>query len=177
MSCVRLFFVLLMCFKVCYNKSWYFRRIFNKGLYMKDYNVDLLDGFDGREIVYDERKEKSYHARIWWTLFIVAVLILLRGLMFHIDEIKLQHGGRQIVAEYNESTAQAVYRGEDGSYHQYDISGFTAEHDGDTITLYYEDEVGYAEPVHTIGFWIKTYLIFGVASLFCSWRLWSIYKR
>ena len=32
---------------------------------MGKYEVDLLDGFDGREIVYDEKKERSYHARIW----------------------------------------------------------------------------------------------------------------
>ena len=144
---------------------------------MRDYNVDLLDGFDGREIVYDEKKEKSYQARIWWALFAAAVLILLRGVTFHIDERKMVYSGNKIVAEYNESTAQAVYREEDGAFHQYDISGFTAEHDGDTITLYYEDTVAYAEPIHTVGFWLKTYLIFGTASLFCGWRLWRIYKR
>lgn len=143
---------------------------------MRDYNVDLLDGFDGREIVYDEKKEKSYHARIWWALLIAAVLILLRGVTFHIDERKMVHSGNQILAEYNESTAQAVYWDTDGLYHQYDISGFSAEHDGDSITLYYRENVAYAEPVHTTGFWLKTYLIFGAASLLCGWRLWKIYK-
>ena len=143
---------------------------------MRDYNVDLLDGFDGREIVYDEKKEKSYHARIWWALFIAAVLILLRGVTFHIDEMKLLQQGKQIVAAYNESTAQATYIEADGTYHQYDISGFSAEHDGDAITLYYVDEVAYAEPIHVVSFWIKTYLFFGTASLFCGWRLWKIYK-
>lgn len=143
---------------------------------MRNYNVDLMDGFDGREIVYDEKKEKSYHARIWWALFIAAVLILLRGVMFHVDERKLVNGGNQIVAEYNETTAQAFYREENGAYHQYDISGFAAEYDGDKITLYYEEQIGYAEPIHTAGFWIKTYLIFGAASLVCGWRLWKIYK-
>lgn len=147
-----------------------------RGFYMRDYNVDLLDGFDGREIVYDEKKEKSYHARIWWALFVAAALILLRGVTFHIDERKLVHNGNQVVAKYNESTAQAIYREEDGSYHQYDLSGFTAEHDGDKITLYYEDEISYAEPIHTVGFWMKTYLFFGISTLFCGWRLWRIYK-
>ena len=138
--------------------------------------MDLLDGFDGREIVYDEKKEKSYHARIWWALLAAAVLVLLRGVTFHIDEWKMVHSGNRIVAEYNESTAQAVYREEDGAFHQYDISGFTAEHDGDTITLYYDEAIAYAEPIHTAGFWIKTYLIFGIASFFFGWRLWRIYK-
>jgi len=143
---------------------------------MRDYNVDLLDGFDGREIVYDEKKEKSYHARIWWALLLAAILILLRGVTFHIDERQLAKNGQQITAEYNESTAQAVYWDADGLYHQYDISGFTAEHEGNAITLYYKEDVAHAEPIHTAGFWLKTYLFFGVASLLCGWRLWKIYK-
>ena len=61
-------------------------------------------------------------------------------------------------------------------YHQYDISGFTAEHEGAFITLYYRDNLAYAEPIHTTEFWLKTYLIFGAASLLCGWRLWKIYK-
>lgn len=143
---------------------------------MRDSNVDLLDGFDGREIVYDEKKERSYQARIWWALLIVAVLILLRGVTFHVDEYQLAKNGHQITAEYDEDTAQAVYWDADGFYHQYDISGFTAEHEGAFITLYYRDNLAYAEPIHTTEFWLKTYLIFGAASLLCGWRLWKIYK-
>ncbi|MBQ8280289.1 MAG: hypothetical protein IJZ23_10640 [Roseburia sp.] len=144
---------------------------------MKSYNVDLLDGFDGREIVYDEKAERSYQARIWWALFIVAVLILLRGVTFHMDEIKLVNSGDMITANYNEDTAQASYIDDNGMYHQYDISGFSAEHDGDTINLYYEEEIAYAEPIHEVAFWIQTYLIFGTAILFIGWRLWKIYKK
>lgn len=144
---------------------------------MKDYNVDLLDGFDGREIVYDEKAEKSYHARIWWALFIAAVLILLRGVTFHLEEMKLVQDGNMILASYHETTAQATYREENGIYHQYDISGFTAQHNVDTIPLYYEEDIAAAQPVHVGSFWLQTYLIFGVATLFCGWRLWRIYKR
>lgn len=144
---------------------------------MGDYDVDLLDGFDGRELVYDEKKEKSYHARIWWFLFAAAVLILLRGVTFHINEIKMKNSWNEIEATYYETTAQAVYIEENGAYHQYDISGFSAEHDGDTIKLYYEDQIGYAEPVHEASFWGQTYLIFGLATLFIAWRLWVIYKK
>lgn len=143
---------------------------------MRDYNVDLLDGFDGREIVYDEKKERSYHARIWWALFVAAALILLRGVTFHIDEMKLVRNGNVITANYNETTAQASYVEENGAYHQYDLSGFTAIHDGNIINLYYEENVAYAEPIHTVGFWLQTYLFFGAATLLCGWRLWRIYK-
>ena len=75
---------------------------------MGRYDVDLLDGFDGRQLVYDEKKEKSYQVRIWWFLLGVAVLILLRGMMFHIDEIKMKNSWNVIEAEYREDTAQAV---------------------------------------------------------------------
>lgn len=140
-------------------------------------DVDLLDGFDGREIVYDEKKEKNYHARIWWFLLGIVALVLVRGVTFHVNETKMKNSWNVIEADYYESTAQAIYIEESGSYHQYDISGFPAEHEGDKIKLYYENEIGYAEPVSELSFWIKTYLIFGAAALFCGWRLWRIYKK
>ena len=144
---------------------------------MGRYDVDLLDGFDGRQLVYDEKKEKSYQARIWWFLLGAAVLILLRGVTFHIDEVKMKNSFFMIEATYYEETAQAVYVEENGSYHQYDIRGFSAEYEGDRIRLYYKDNVAYAKPVHRINFWIQTYLIFGSMAAFCAWRLRVIYKK
>ena len=143
---------------------------------MGKYEVDLLDGFDGREIVYDEKKERSYHARIWWALLGAAVLILLRGVTFHIDEIKMQRNWKTIEADYSETTAQAVFIEENGMYHQYDLAGAAAHH-GDKMTLYYEEDVAYAQAVHELSFWIKTYFIFGLAILFTGWRLWVIYRK
>ena len=144
---------------------------------MGRHNVDLLDGFDGRQLVYDEKKEKRYQARIWWFLFGAAVLILLRGVAFHVDEINMKKNFNMLEATYNERTAQAVYIEENGAYHQYDISGFSAEYEGEIIRLYYEEQIGYAKPVHEIGFWIQTYLIFGAITIFTTWRLWIIYKK
>ena len=143
---------------------------------MKDYNVDLLDGFDGREIVYDEKKEKSYQARIWWALFIAAALILLRGATFHIEEQKLVKNGQQIIANYNEATGQAYYTDENGAYHHYDLAGMSVEHDDKTIVMYYETEMAYANPAQELSFWLKMYLFFGGAMILCGWRLWKIYK-
>ena len=144
---------------------------------MGRYDIDLLDGFDGRQLVYDEKKEKKYRGRIWWFLLVVALLILVRGVMFHINEINMKHNYFMIEATYYEKTAQAVYVEENGSYHQYDISGFSAEYEGDKIRLYYKEHVGYAQPVHRVSFWIQTYLIFVVSAGFFAWRLWKIYKK
>ncbi len=144
---------------------------------MGKHEVDLLDGFDGRELVYDEKKERSYHARIWWALFGAAVLILLRGVTFHIEEIKMQRNWKTIEADYHETTAQAVYVDEKGAYHQYDLAGFSAAYHGDKVTLYFEENVAYAKPVHVLSFWLKTYFIFGATILFTGWRLWVIYKK
>lgn len=144
---------------------------------MGRYDVDLLDGFDGRQLVYDEKKEKRYQARIWWFLFGAAVLIMLRGVTFHVHEVQMKRSYSVIEATYYEDTAQAVYREENGGYHQYDISGFSAEYEGDTIRLYYKEQIGFAEPVHDIRFWIKTYLILGSIAGFSAWRLWVIYKN
>ena len=144
---------------------------------MGRHDIDLLDGFDGRQIVYDEKKEKSYQALIWWFLFGAAALILLRGVVFHIREVNMKNNFSVIEASYHEGTAQAVYVEENGAYHQYDISGFSAEYAGDRICLYYEENISYAEPVHKISFWIQTYLIFGTMIGLCAWRLWVIYKK
>lgn len=144
---------------------------------MGRYDVDLLDGFDGRQIVYDEKKDRKYHARIWWFLLGVVVFVLLRGVIFHIEEVRMKKNFQVIEATYYEDTAQAVYVEENGLYHQYDIRGFSAEYEGDRIRLYYENQIGDAEPVHETGFWIKTYLIFGLAGIFTAWRLWMIYKK
>lgn len=135
-----------------------------------------MDGFDGSEIVYDEKAEKSYHARIWWALFIAATLIFLRGVTFHIDEVKLVKTGNMIVANYNDTTAQAFYIEDNGTYHQYDVSGYSAAHEENQIKLYYEDEIAYALPARETGFWIKTYLFFGGAMLFTGYKLWKVYK-
>lgn len=32
---------------------------------IKKNNIDLWDGFDNTESVYDDRKEKQFHSRIW----------------------------------------------------------------------------------------------------------------
>ena len=144
---------------------------------MGRYEVDLLDGFDGREVVYDEKKEKSYQARIWWALLIAAVLILLRGVTFHINEMKMKKTWTPIVAEYHEQTAEAYYTDENGIKHHYSLAGFAVEHVDGKVTLYYEQDVNFAEPVHIISFWIKTYFIFGVAIALFIWRLWMIYKK
>ena len=144
---------------------------------MGRYDVDLLDGFDGRQIIYDEKKEKKYHARIWWFLLGVVVFVLLRGVIFHIEEVRMKKCFQVIEATYYENTAQAVYVEENGLYHQYDISGFAAEHEGDTIKLYYENQIAYAKPVREAGFWTRTYLTFGLAGIFITWRLWMIYKK
>ena len=146
---------------------------------MGRHDIDLLEGFDGRQIVYDEEKEKKYQARIWWFFLGIAIFILVRGFIFHVGEMKMKTSWNVIEATYYESTAQAIYRGdgEEGVYYQYDISGFSAEHDGNKIKLYYEEYIAYAEPVHEIQFWLQTYLIFGLVAVFSGWRVWTIYKK
>ena len=51
-----------------------------------------------------------------------------------------------------------------------------AEHDGDSIVLYYTDDMDLAQPRIGVATWIRTYAIFGVALLLLSIRLIVVYR-
>ncbi|SCY74711.1 site-specific DNA recombinase [Butyrivibrio sp. INlla14] len=70
----------------------------------------------------------------------------------------------------------ATFMDEENHYHSYNITGMGAEHDGDSIVLYYTDDVNLAQPRIGLATWIRTYAIFGVALILLSIRLIVIYK-
>lgn len=65
---------------------------------------------------------------------------------------------------------------EDNHYHSYNITDMGAEHDGDSIVLYYKDDINLAQPRVGEATWIRTYAIFGVALILLSIRLIVIYR-
>jgi hypothetical protein len=65
---------------------------------------------------------------------------------------------------------------EENHYHSFNITGMGAEHDGDSIVLYYKDDINLAKPRVGVGTWIRSYVLFGIAFVLISTRLIFIYR-
>ena len=65
---------------------------------------------------------------------------------------------------------------EENHYHSFNITGMGAEHDGDSIVLYYKDVINLAKPRVGVGTWIRSYVLFGIAFVLISTRLIFIYR-
>lgn len=126
-----------------------------------------------------EQEAKSYEARIWWVLWFIALGVLLYTAYHHISEYHRVHGGHCIEAEYFVYNGRelAMYRDENNINHSYDLSGYDAVHEEDTVKLYYTDNVSLAEPRRTPSSWIAPYFFSTAALAFFSWILIRIYRR
>ncbi len=129
--------------------------------------------------VQTEQQEKSYEARIWWALWAIALIALAYTVWHQVREYDLVHNGQCIEAEYYVYNGQelAKYLDQDNRYHSYNVSGFDAVHDEQTIKLYYKDNINFAEPRRRFRSWLFSYLLFVPAFAGCSLRLHKIYRK
>ena len=127
---------------------------------------------------YSEKEDRRYTTTLWWILWVVFFGILAYTVLMHVSEYKLVHEGKSIVAEYRfyKGVEQAAYYDEENHYHLYDITGVGADHDEDTVVLYYMDDINLAEPKIGAKTWIRSYAIFGTGLILLSIRLFFIYK-
>ena len=66
------------------------------------YNLgDSWDGFDAKQYVYDEHKEKKWRTGIWKILACIMLLLIIYIVKDHIDEIRYVNKGTMIEAEYD----------------------------------------------------------------------------
>lgn len=126
-----------------------------------------------------EQQEKSYEARIWWALWGVALMAMAYTAWHQAHEYDLVHNGLCIEAEYYIYNGQelAKYCDENNRWHFYNVSGFDAIHDENTIKLYYKENINLAEPHRHPWIWIFSYLLFGAIFSGCSLRLRKIYLQ
>lgn len=144
----------------------------------KSRDINLWDGFDGREIVYDDRKEKQYHSRIWVVLGIIAGLLLLSLFWRLGTEIVYRTCGNSLEAEFVEEPTKiyARYYDENDNAYTYNLSEFfTPIHNGDKITLYYMSDIQEARPASKLTAWFGYFGFFGVIFGICVWRLYVIW--
>ena len=132
---------------------------------------DSWDGFDAKQYVYDEHKEKKWRTGIWKILFCLMALIILYIITNHIDEIRLVKEGTMIEAEYDAKKSFAQDRDENGSLHIYNLSSYYPEHEGDMVRLYYTDSINYARPRNTLSSRIFHYCFFGGLLALSVWRI------
>lgn len=124
-----------------------------------------------------EQDEKSFAARIWWVLWIVALLALAYSIYHHTRSFNLVHNGTCIEAEYYVYNGEEIarYTDENNRHYSYNLSGLDAIHEENTVKLYYIDRIQLAEPRRDPKIWIFSYLGFGAAIVFCSYKLVKIY--
>ncbi len=125
-----------------------------------------------------KRFARRYAATIWWVLWAICFIILAYTVRMQYSEYKSIKGADSVVAKYSSGKGyeQAAFMDQDGHYHSYNITGMGAEHDGDSIVLYYKDDIDLAQPRIGVATWIRTYAIFGVALLLLSIRLIVVYR-
>ncbi len=141
---------------------------------------DAWEGFDGREVVYNEKEEKKYESTVWKYLLGVAIIMLLIVVFKHVEEIRLYTKGHCIEAVYMKNgngTEVARYINEDNRLQIFDITGMNAVHDGERVKLYYMENINTATPMTRWTEWALYYIFFGVLLCVSLWRIFRVYKK
>lgn len=138
---------------------------------------DAWEGFNGNEKNYDEKKEKSYQARIWWLIQIIGLGILVSLVVMQIKDFRRTQVYQCVQAEYVDSEKKLVsYRNEQGAELFYYMPSYSVKETKDgKVLLYYQNDSRYAEAIPTFASWVPYYLFFGLLTVLSGWRLWSIY--
>lgn len=144
----------------------------------KERDISLWDGFDNGQVVYDDRKEKQYHSRIWMILLIIAGAMILSLFWRLGEDLVYKTRGTAIVAEYEKDATKsyARYYDENRKLYTYNMSDFFApKPQGDRITLYYLSDLEEARPMSRASVWISYFAFFGAIFGICLWRLYRIW--
>ena len=128
--------------------------------------------------VQTEKEARRYASAIWWVLWAVCFLMLAYTVRMQYSEYICFKGAKSIVAKYvyDNGVERAVLMDEDNHYHSFNITGMGAKHDGDSIVLYYTDDINFAQPRIGAATWIRSYVLFGVGFILISIRLVFIYR-
>lgn len=142
---------------------------------MGRYDVDLIEGYDSGACLYNEKKEKRYQASVWIGIMVFMGILLIRGIIWHVEEVYAVFNYQTVEAEYNEKMYYAYYKDENGREHQCSLSGHEPYIRDGKVTLYYKEDITKAFPVNTAWFWGKIYLFLGGVMAICIWRISKIY--
>jgi hypothetical protein len=144
---------------------------------MGAYMGESWDGFDGRDHVYDEKKDKKWNSGIWKLIGCLAALMLIYIFVNHMKDILLEKQGICLDAEYDEEKMVAIYQDENGQSYTYYLSGYKPESRDGRVKLYYRHNIRGARPRNSTVSFIKNYCFFVVILAISVWRIWKIYKK
>lgn len=137
------------------------------------------EGFDHSNNVYDERKEKSYHARIWWCLAIVGVGIFISLIVRQYKDYKITQTYNCVRAEVygKPEDCNVVYKLENGRERIKHIPSHPVKKDGEYILMYYTDDSAYAKTIPSFKNWLPYYVFFIGISVLSVYKLYLIYMK
>ena len=137
------------------------------------YNMgDSWDGFDAKQYVYDEHKEKNWSTGIWKILACIMLLVIIFIVKDHIDEIRYVNKGTMIEAEYDAEKGIARYWDDNGNLHIYDLSSYyVAADDSGILQMYYIGSLNYARPRNSLVSRLFFYFLFGGLLIISVWRI------
>lgn len=138
---------------------------------MRDDVGDAWDGFDGREHLYDERKEKRWQKSIWRVLACVMGFMILYLISDQAEENRLVRQGSMVEAEYDALSLTARFWDEAGRRHTVNLNGYYPAHEGSRVRLYYEGNVEMARPLNSLPSKLFAYCFFGALLGLCLWRI------
>ena len=128
--------------------------------------------------VQTEKDARRYSATIWWALWAVCLGIMVYTVWMQYSEYMSIKDANSVVAKYTSENGmeRASFTDEDNHYHSFDITGMGAKHDGDSIVLYYTDDIYLAQPRIGAATWIRSYAIFGIGFILLSIKLIVVYR-
>lgn len=136
------------------------------------YNLgDSWDGFDSKQYVYDEHKEKGWRTGIWKVLACLSALVIIYIISNHVDEIRMVKNAEMIEAEYDAERGTARYVDDNGMLHTYNLSSYFPAHEEGMVRLYYIGSLNYARPRNSLASRLFYYLLFGGLFAICIWRI------
>lgn len=143
------------------------------------YVDDDWDGFDHNSSVYDAKKEKSYHARIWWCLAIIGVGIVLSLINRQCKDYKMSKTYKCIRGEVygKPEDCNVTYIMENGKSRIIHIPPHPVKKEGDYILLYYLEDSAYAKTIPSFKNWLPYYLFFIGLSGLSLFKLYNIYIK
>lgn len=125
-----------------------------------------FQGFDGSNNYHmtekEQKKENWSQSKIFIVIGVFMALCLALSVSMQVREIVLMSNGTMVEAPYNSETKTATIDNEDGTKTYISLSGSQfADTKGDSVKLYYKDNIKDAKPMTQLWFFLAMYVLWG----------------
>ena len=128
------------------------------------------------------KEDKKNQSALWKGLLLISSLLLLYTIYHHGKELITIFTGTAIECEYEEGNvpgqAYAVARYQEGDkVYSFNLEGYAPAVKGNTVTMYYTEQISQAIPRSRASSWLRSYVLFGGISALCIWKIRKIYQE